>query len=345
MNVFSASQAVSLAIERTKRYLFRPFEWGTYLKLAAIACVTEGFSANFNFSFNQPSSSGGGASTPFHLSNEAIMLIVVAIVAAICVAIFFFYLVTRLRFVVFHCLAHQTKLIRPAWGLYRAQALRFFKVNLVVGGIIFGVFVLVALPFSFGFYGIYRSSQSGGQFDVATFFLLLLPFIGIVLFLCLSAWTADVVLHDFILPRMALEDAGFREAWAAVKPCIKAEKGTFALYFFLRLFLPALAMMALFIVAAIPLLIVFGMLALTEFGFHALLADATGVGAVFRVFFEILFGLIELGFGLFVAFVLGGPIATWMRNYALLFYGGRYEALGNILSPQPPAAPAPPLAY
>jgi hypothetical protein len=342
MKVFSASQAVSPAIDRTKRYLFHPFKWSTYLKLAAVACITEGFSANLNFSSNQPSYSSAGASTPFNLSSEAITLIAFAVLACVALCIFIFYLVSRLRFAFFHCLAHQTKEIRPAWRLYRAQALRYFKANLVVGIIFLCILLLAALPFAFKFYGLYRSSRSGGQFDVVRFILLLLPFIGIVVFISLAACIVEVVLHDFILPRMALENLSCLQAWDEVKLCIKAEKGSFALYFFLRLVLPVLAMMALFIVAAIPLLIVFGILALTEVGFDALLADATGVGAVFRVFIEILFGLIDLGLGLFVAFSLGGPIATWIRNYALLFYGGRYPVLGDILSPPPPTAPAAP---
>ena len=40
MRAFSASQAVSPAIERTKRYLFGEFEFTTYLKLAAVACIS-----------------------------------------------------------------------------------------------------------------------------------------------------------------------------------------------------------------------------------------------------------------------------------------------------------------
>jgi hypothetical protein len=30
---------------------------------------------------------------------------------------------------------------------------------------------------------------------------------------------------------------------------------------------------------------------------------------------------------------LGGPLSTAAREYALLFYGGRYQALGDLLSP------------
>jgi hypothetical protein len=129
------------------------------------------------------------------------------------------------------------------------------------------------------------------------------------------------------------------EAWAAARGRIEAEKGRFFVYLLLRLLLPLVAGIALFLVLAIPLLIVFGIVAVAAVGFHALLADATGVGAVIRVVCEVLAGIVGAGLGLLVAFSLGGPIATWIRNYALLFYGGRYQALGDLLDPPPPPPP------
>ena len=50
MIVFSATEALSPAIERTRASLFAPFRWGTFLKLCAVAVFTEGFGGNFNFS-------------------------------------------------------------------------------------------------------------------------------------------------------------------------------------------------------------------------------------------------------------------------------------------------------
>jgi hypothetical protein len=38
----------------------------------------------------------------------------------------------------------------------------------------------------------------------------------------------------------------------------------------------------------------------------------------------------------FLVLCIGGPIGIAVRNYALLFYGGRYEVLGDLLSPPPP---------
>jgi fructose-specific phosphotransferase system IIC component len=98
-------------------------------------------------------------------------------------------------------------------------------------------------------------------------------------------------------------------------------------------------MMVLFMVLFIPLLIIFGVLAISTFVFNTLLAHATGVVAVILIVLETIVGLFAFVLGLFVSISLGGPIATWIRNYALLFYGGRYQALGDILSPPPPAAP------
>ena len=42
-----------------------------------------------------------------------------------------------------------------------------------------------------------------------------------------------------------------------------------------------------------------------------------------------------LGFALLAGICLGGPLSTGIREYALIFYGGRYKALGDILYPMP----------
>jgi hypothetical protein len=96
--------------------------------------------------------------------------------------------------------------------------------------------------------------------------------------------------------------------------------------------------MALFI----PLLVIFGILAISEIGFNAALANATGMTRIFLIALEAIVGLFTFVIGLFVAISLGGPIATWIRNYALIFYGGRYQALGEILVPPAPPIPSAP---
>jgi hypothetical protein len=341
MNVLSAAQAVSPAIDRTKRLLFQPFRWSTYLKLAVVACITEGFSANLNHNFSHSDSSWphGGGLTPFHLSPDLIALIVLAFLACFALCIFIFYLVTRLRFAFFHCLVHQTTEIRPGWRLYREQALRFFKVSLLIGLLLLGITISLMLPFAFKFFDIYSAVQAGGHLDPVRVFLLLLAFIPVALLLSLALWAVKVIMHDFMLPHVALDDASVEEAWAQVRSRIEAETGQFFVYMLLRLILPALAGIAVFLLLAIPALMIFGSLALSAAGIHALLAAETGLAAVIRIAFEALFGIIGACIALFLGITLGGPIATWIRNYALLFYGGRYKPLGDILSPPQPAAP------
>jgi hypothetical protein len=40
-----------------------------------------------------------------------------------------------------------------------------------------------------------------------------------------------------------------------------------------------------------------------------------------------------MGAGFIIAVSFGGPLGVFMRSYALLFYGGHYKALGNLLEP------------
>jgi hypothetical protein len=339
MNLYSATQAISPAIERTKNYLFRPFKWSTYLKLSVVACLTEGGSSSFNFNFPSGNHTSSSISSfpSFNLSSEVIALIVIGVLICIAIGIYLSYLICRLRFAYFHCLAHQTKEIRPGWRQYRTQGMRYFIASLIIGLTFLIVLILVALPFVFGFLRLYQSSQAGGSFNVGGFFLLLLPLFGIIFCLCLAAYAVNAALHDFILPHMALENLTVLQSWAAAKPRIGAEKGSFALYLLMRALVPMAAYIAAFIVMIIPLLIVVGILVLTGVGLHAAFEGATGVIAFIGIFIEVVLGLIGLAFALLLGFGLGGPIATWIRNYALLFYGGRYQALGDILSPPLPA--------
>jgi hypothetical protein len=56
------------------------------------------------------------------------------------------------------------------------------------------------------------------------------------------------------------------------------------------------------------------------------------VGILLQVFF----GVVAFGIAVLVGICLGGPVSTGIREYALMFYGGRYQALGDILYPPPP---------
>ena len=332
MQVLSATQAISPAVERTRALLFRPFEWETFIKLCAVAVLTEGASGNFN-------THSGGSSQPHVYSGPAIThfnpmivpaLVVIALVV-IAIAVVISYLVVRLRFALFDCLVNQTRLIAPGWHKYRDQAFRFFLLSIAIGFVFVAAMVVTVLPFIKGFWHLYRQGQLGGeQFPNMEALGIILQLVPIFLAFVLAAVCVDVVMRDFMLPHYALENASAGQAWTAMYERFSREPGAFLLYALLRLILPFVAIVALTIALIIPGIIVFGGLGLMMAGLHA--AAANGSGPIADFFMAIL-GLVILALALLVTICVGGPLSISIRNYALVFYGGRYQALGDILSP------------
>jgi hypothetical protein len=340
MRAFSAVDSVSLAIQRTREFLFRPFKWGTYLKLGVVAIVTEGTGNTFNSSSHggHPPGHGPQFHPPFHLAPEWIAAMIAIALVAIVLSVVVFYLITRLRFAFFHCLIRNTKKIRPGWWIYREPAMRFFWLNVVVGFCFLLLVVLIALPFIGGFLRLFHESHQGGHFDVGLLLSLVLPLIPIILLLVLACLVADLILRDWMLPHFALDNASAGDAWTQVWARITAEKKQFIVYTLLRVALPLVATAGLFMVLIIPGLAVAGSFAAIEYGLHSTFADSTGASAVVGVLLQVFFGLVALGLALLASICLGGPLSTGIREYALIFYGGRYQALGDILYPPPPVS-------
>jgi hypothetical protein len=337
MSAISAVDAIAPAIQRTRTFLFTPFRWSTFLKLCLVALLTEGFGGNSNFSApgGQSSSHAHIVDSPFTFTPERVAAIVAGALAFIVLGFILYYLITRLRFAYFHCLIHNTREIRPGWQLYRAQAGRFFWLSIVVGLCFLLLVAIIALPFVAGYWRVVHSTPIGSHPDFGSLLFLLLPLIPIFLLIVLAGIAADLILRDFILPHFALENATAGQAWDAVWTCIRAEKGPFFVYALLRVILPIVALIALFFVLIIPGIIIVAALAIIEAGIHSALADATGGAAIIGIFLQTIVGLVAFGILLFAALCLGGPLGTAIREYALLFYGGRYQQLGEILFPPP----------
>ena len=343
MNVLSAAEAVSPAVKRTRRFLFQPFRLGTFLKMAAVATISEGLTMNLNFSTPSPNLGGSSSGSKMlegsgwaAMQPPAMWIAwgVLIGVAALALALWIFYLVVRLRFAFFDCLVRQSTEVRPGWRRYGRQAARMFKLNLAVGA---AVIVALGVPIALAVMAVVRAQSAGQKIEFGNWIFMIPVFVLVVLVAAVACVAIEVVLHDLMLPHMALEDASIGEAWAAARQRIAAEKGPFFLYLVLRVLLPFIAVIAAFIVAIIPTLIVAGGLAVAAIAVNVMLANAAGAGAVLRIGLDIAIGLVAFAFLLFVNFSLCGPIATWLRNFALLFYGGRYRALGDLLSPPPPA--------
>jgi len=339
MRAISAVDSVSPAIQRTRDFLFKPFSWGTYLKLGLVAIITEGVGRNFHSSSHggHPSGHGPIINSPLHLTPEWCAVIVAAVLVAILLSLVILYLITRLRFAFFHCLIQNSKEIRPVCRLYGAQAMRFFWMNVVIGLCFLLLVVSVALPFVAGFWRLIREIPPGGHPDLGLLLSLVLPLIPIIILLALAGILTDMVLRDWMLPHYALENATAGEAWASAWDRILDEKRQFAVYALLRVVLPVIAGIGVFIVLIIPGLIVAGSLAAFVYGIHSAFAGATGATMIVGVIIQAFFGLLAFGLMLLASICLGGPVSTGIREYALIFYGGRYQALGEILYPPPTA--------
>jgi hypothetical protein len=346
MQTLSAADAVTPAIHRTKDYLFRPFELGTYLKLCLVAVITEGLGGNFNMPGGGGKSHGHTQPNPHptsHLSfsPEMIAMAIAAIALVIVVTIAIYYLVTRLRFAFFHCLIRQTKEIGPGWRLYRNQASRFFALSLVVGIIFVLLLAVIVLPFAVGIFHLVRRTPPGTHIDIGILLSYVLPLIPIFLLAVIVGIAIQVVLRDFMMPHMALENASAGEAWAAARARIVAEKGNFFVYTLLRMVMPIVGLMAIFMVLLIPGLILLGCTAIVFVALHSAFAQATGAAAVAGIMLQAVVGIAAFCILALAGIIVGGPLSVWVRMYALMFYGGRYQALGDVLTPlAPPPAPA-----
>ncbi|UWZ84616.1 DUF7544 domain-containing protein [Occallatibacter riparius] len=344
MYVLSATEAISPALNRTRDFLFRPFRWGNYLKFCAVAVLTEGMWANLQGNKGgSPSSGSGSHGVPLNLDPGMIAAVIACAILLVVLGIALMYVVVRLRFALFHSLVHRSRELAPGWHLYREQAMRFFVLSIVVAAGFLAVAAVALAPFVPGFIRVFRESQEQGHLIFGDFLPLILQLAPVIMILMLAGVAVGVVLRDFMLPHMALENATAGEAWSAVLERVMEEKGSFFLYAVLRVILPFAATIALTIVLIVPAILLFGIPGVLFALVHAAQVHSTGAAWLVMVLLQVALGILMVAIGLLMAICFGGPVSVAIRNYALVFYGGRYELLGNILAPAQTAPAAPPL--
>lgn len=344
MTNYSATAVISPAIERTRDYLFRPFNLGRFLKLTLVALLTEGGMASCNFNSSVPSGHSGGQASPldapFHLpilhwQALALLGVILAVsLITIPIGIFISYLMIRLRFSFFDCILYGEDKIGPGWRKYHRQALRFLGMKLCVTAAWWLLLIPVGYQVYRHFKPFFDKMFSGGELTFWDFLPLIGTIIPIMMVWALGAYLVDTTLGCFALPRMALEDAPILDALEDVWSDMRAEPGQFALFFLFRVLLSIAATIIAFLAFLIPVVVV------TLLGVViGLLLKAISTTALVALGIPALIVVIIL----FVAAGIGlsGTIGTFRRNYALLFYGGRYPELARMLWPPSVPSPAP----
>jgi hypothetical protein len=304
--------------------------------------LTEGAFTGFNLNSKVPGSHGGKIPEipPPHLTMPSMVAvgvgIAVLLLVAVPVMIFLSYLILRLRFAFFDCVLFEQDQIAPAWRRYHEQALRYLWLTL---GIAVGFWVVIAVVVGMSLWKyrvLLQSLFHGGPAQWVDFLPLFGIALGLFLFMGLFGLLVDTTLNYFVLPHMALEDDSVSQAIGDVWGDMKADPWQFIVFLVMRVLLPIVAGIIGMIAVLLPALIVAGILFVIGLLLYSVSHGLT-----------IAFGVIA-GAG-FAALVLcamigvGGTIGTFMRNYALLFYGGRYPELAKVLWPIPMPPPVQPI--
>jgi len=335
MRVYSASEAIWPAVMRTYSYLFHPFQWKSFLKLASVATLCEGFLVSFKFYVRGtlPFDFDWGQLKSFLLAPDFLPVTVLGVIALLLAGIYCLFLITHLRFAFFHTLVHRTREFRPAARLYLIESERFFTASALVALAFLVLGVLSAVLFVVAGFTLISTPTAEGKLDPGNFFILFVPCALVVFVLSLAAFAAQVVLNDFILPHMAIESTSFQKAWAEVRARVEANRETFLSYLILRFGIPIVGGAILGFAAWITGEMVFSLLSMSVAGFDAILDGVGGVRAVVLTALHVLFLLLGVAAGCAIAVSSAGTIGVFMRSYALYFYGGHYKPLGNLLEP------------
>lgn len=346
MASYSALEAISPAIQRTKFYLFKPFQLGRFFKLALVAWLAEGASSGGNFNFSFPFPGKGDKPVPMdipplHWPSPSVWIAILAILILffIPLGIVLSYLLIRLRFSFFECALDWHDRISVGWRKYHRQALRYLGASLCIGFAFLLIVALIGLAVWFRFRDLFAGLMAGNKTHLDIDFASVAVAVAVVFLVLFAAGIAAYVIQSmmgyFVLPRMALEDAPVLGALADAWGDMKAEPGQFALFMLMRILLPFAAGIIAVFVLIVPFIVLAAIAAGIGVAVHSMV-QSNVVLIVLIAMAAVLAVALVLAFGI----TLGGTIGTFVRNYALLFYAGRYPELAMRLwpPPQPPQA-------
>jgi hypothetical protein len=334
---FSAVDAISPAIEHTKRQLLQPFRLGQWTRLAFVGLLAGELSSG---GFNTPNQV---YKLPHHPGAEHLLspgvaipdlavlapLVVVLILAAFVLGLVLMYISSVMRFILFDSIVAKECHIRRGWRERQQPGSRYFVWKIVFGLVCSGVLILiVGVPAAFGFaagwFTDFKEHVAGLVLTgIAVFFALALFVIAILLIYVLT--------KDFVIPQMALENIGVMEGWRRLWAMMKAEKAGYAGYIGMKILLAIVVGILVGIVAFILALII--LIPIAAAAAAAVLAGkAAGLGwTVSTITLAILEGCALLTVFLYVMALITVPAIVFFPAYSIYFFAARYPALGAVL--------------
>jgi hypothetical protein len=339
----SAVDVISPAFEHMKEQLFSPMRFGQWVRLAVVGLLAGEMGLG---GCNVPGGGGGGGGSSgeqqfqevgFDIISAGGLLFAVGIglliILGLAVMLLFLYISSRMRFVLFDSVLQQECRVREYWGQRRTEAFRYFVFQILFAlGTGLAMLVLVGIP-------IMLAAVFGWLTNPREHLLpLILGGLGVgLLFLAVitTVITLQVLIKDFVVPQMALEQATVREGWNRLWAMIKEEKLGYAGYLGMKLVLAIAAAVGLGILTIIVILILLipvggvGVVAVLLGGAAGLswnpltIAITVVLGALVVLCLMLLVGLISV------------PATVFFPAYSMHFFAERYPALHAVLHPPP----------
>ena len=336
MRQLSATEAITPAWNHTRDLLITPRRWRTLLKIGVVAMFAQASGCNGNFY----SRSGHMPGMPPQMAGALLAFAIIAGLFGLVLALFFFYLNSRLQFVLFEIVLRRDTVVAPIWRRYGPATWRWMGLKLL--------FFLVALiclapfliPIVLHFIHMLPQGAKAASPDFWLLFKQILGFFAAILVVCTFIWAAYRLLYDFGLPSMALEGTPLEETVRRVVRLLRAEPSQVLLYlvmyFVLSLAWGIANMVIMVLVAGVALIPLGGAGLGLWFGLrHAGTAGYIVMGLGWGVL-----GLIFVIIMCLVILALVACIYSFLQAYALYFLGGRYPLLGEYLEPTPPVVQA-----
>ncbi|HTB95672.1 MAG TPA: hypothetical protein VK716_01580 [Terracidiphilus sp.] len=328
----SSSEAIWLALLKTRQDLARGISFSKFLRIYLVAVVAEGILVPYQYLIRNDLIDALLSLDLHRLLNSAyVPMAIWAIATAIALLCPIYYTVVRMRFVLFHCLVFGERDLEAGWRPYGRETVQMGIVSALSWLVVVACLIVQSLVLAAGGLSVFTLKTDDGKFDPGVF--LFMYFSSLLVAFVLGSFVAviKVILHDFILPHMALEHLSFWRALAACRRNLVAERETFLWYFVLRV-TATLILWALLTAIATGLgHIVLGFLSSASAGLDLLLANDLASFPGLKFVSDFVFGLIGVLAGVLLALAFGGPLGVWTRNYSLIFYASRYRQLGDRL--------------
>jgi hypothetical protein len=344
VRILSAVDAISPAWEHTRRLLFARRDWRLLLKIGAVAVFAEAGGCN-STGFNGPMRQAHGLPPAFVAAILAFSILIG--IAALLIGLAFFYLSSRLQFTLFDIVLRSDTTVAPIWSRYGGITWRWMglKILFFLAALICILPLLIPVILRF----IHTVGTTGGQIaDPAGFFVTLFGFIASIFLIVILISACYILLRDFGLPSMAMENTSLGLTVGRIFRLIRAEPGQVALYLLMHFLMRIAGTFVGYFVIGFATLI-----ALIPFGGAALalwagLHNAGTNGHIAMIAGWVVLGIVLFALIVIAAIMLFGYLFTFFQAYALYFLGGRYPMLGAYLdSAMPPIVPPvmPPPGY